>query len=183
MRQTGKTVSPTSNEGRNRYVIQHITDALIRLMGTYPFHEITVTQICQKALVGRAPFYRNYESREDVIEKHLATLIGEWGKEFEDSGDINAFLETLLKHYYEHKDFYLLLYQQELSTMIYDNLRAACKLDEAQSNLERYGKSIFAGMLFGWLDKWMRQGMPESPEELILLTANDVDMPKNINKA
>lgn len=55
--------------------------------------------------------------------------------------------------------------------MIYDDLRAACKLGEAQSNLERYGKSMFAGMLFGWLDEWMRQGMPESPEELLLLTA------------
>lgn len=175
MRQIEKSVSPKSNEGRNRYVIEHITSALIELMAKYPFDEISISQICQEAQVGRASFYRNYDSKRDVLEKYLIVLIQKWGKEFEDTGDINAFSETLLKHYYKHRDFYLLLYRRGLSAMIYDNLRAACKLDEAQSNPERYGKSMFAGMLFGWLDEWMRQGMPESPEELILLTANCAD--------
>ncbi len=178
MRQTGETVSPNSNEGRNRYVLEHITVALIELMGSYPFEEISISQIYQEAQVGRASFYRNFESKRDVLEKHLIVLIQEWGKEFEATGDRNAFSETLLRHYYTYKDFYLLLYRHGLSGMIYDNLRAACKLDEAQSNLERYGKSMFAGMLFGWLDEWMRQGMPESPGELILLTENHADMPK-----
>lgn len=170
MRQTGENVSPKSNEGRNRYVIEDITAALIELMEKYPFDEISISQICQEAQVGRASFYRNFESKRDIIKKHLLVLIQEWGKEFEETGDKNAFSETLLKHYYKHKDFYLLLYRQGLSAMIYENLRATCKLDEAQSNLERYGKSMFAGLLFGWLDEWMRQGMPESPNELILLT-------------
>ena len=48
---------------------------------------------------------------------------------------------------------------------------SACKLDEAQNNMERYAKSMVAGMLFGWVDEWMRQGMPETPEEIVLLTA------------
>lgn len=178
MRQTNENVSPSSNEGRNRYVIQHITAALIDLMGKHAFEEITISQICQVAQVGRASFYRNFDSKRDILEKRLIVLIQEWGKEFEDTGDINAFSETLLKHYYKHRDFYLLLYRHGLSVMIYDNLRAACKLDEAQSNPERYGKSMFAGMLFGWLDEWMRQGMPESPEELILLTKKFNDIPK-----
>lgn len=178
MRQTGKNVSPSSNEGRNRYVIQHITAALVDLMEKYPFEEITISQICQEAQVGRASFYRNFDSKRDILERHLIILIQEWGKEFEDTGDGNAFSETLLRHFYKYKDFYLLLYRHGLSVMIYDNLRVACKLDEAQSNLERYGKSMFAGMLFGWLDEWMRQGMPESPEELILLTTKSNDVPK-----
>lgn len=55
--------------------------------------------------------------------------------------------------------------------MIYENLRMACSLNEAQSNIERYGKSMFAGMLFGWLGEWRRQGMPEEPDKLTLLMA------------
>lgn len=54
--------------------------------------------------------------------------------------------------------------------MIHETIRAACKLDEAESNLERYAKSMFAGMIWGWIDEWMRQGMPETPDELNLLT-------------
>lgn len=36
--------------------------------------------------------------------------------------------------------------------------------------MERYAKSMIAGMIFGWVDEWMRQEMPETPEELILLS-------------
>ena len=57
--------------------------------------------------------------------------------------------------------------------MIYENIRGTCRLDLAGNNMERYIKSMFAGAIFGWLDEWMRQGMPESPEELALLAAQD----------
>lgn len=154
----------------NAFVKECITTALIQKMKTKHIDEITITDLISKAGVSRNSFYRNFDSKRDILEKHLLILIQEWGKEFESSGDIHAFSETLLKHYYKHKDFYLLLYRQGLSDMIYETLRASCKLNEAPSNLGRYGKSMFAGMLFGWLDEWMRQGMPESPEELILLT-------------
>ena len=30
---------------------------------------------------------------------------------------------------------------------------------------------MFAGLLFGWVYEWMRRGMPETPEEIVLLTA------------
>lgn len=171
MRQTGKTVSPMSNEGRNLYVVEHITDAVLKLMQSEALSEISISQICEEAGVGRASFYRNFESKEDVVKKHLVKLIQEWGKEFEDRGDPAYFSESLLRHFYKYKNFYLMLYQQGLSEMIYENIRWAAKLDEAQNNMERYAKSMIAGMIFGWADEWMRQGMPETPEEIILLTA------------
>ena len=62
--------------------------------------------------------------------------------------------------------------------MIYETIHWGTKMNEAQSNLERYGKSMVAGMLFGWVDEWMRQGMLETPEELALLTAAAQNQPK-----
>lgn len=48
---------------------QHlITDALFNLMKCKPFQQITVTEICDEAAVGRKTFYRNFELREDVID-------------------------------------------------------------------------------------------------------------------
>jgi len=40
----------------------------------------------------------------------------------------------------------------------------------ASNNLERYSKAMFAGAVFGWLDEWARQGMPETPDEIALLS-------------
>jgi len=40
-----------------------IADALFSLMKRKPFHQITVTEICAEAAVGRKTFYRNFELR------------------------------------------------------------------------------------------------------------------------
>lgn len=49
MRQTSKNVSPNSNEGRNLYVVEHITSALLSLMEEKAFGTISVSEICEKA--------------------------------------------------------------------------------------------------------------------------------------
>lgn len=171
MRQRNENVSPMSNEGRNRYVVEHITAALLRMMENSAFDEITISALCASAEVGRASFYRNFEGKKDVLKKHLAALLKEWGREFEAGGDAGLFAESLLKHYYKYREVYLLLYRQNLSEMIYETIRQAIELEKAENNLARYGKAMFAGMLFGWVDEWMRQGMPETPEELAVLMA------------
>ena len=155
----------------NSLVKECITTALLQMMETTPYEQIAITDLVKKAGVGRVSFYRNFESKKDVIEKQLVFLLKEWGREFEARGDLSAFSDSVIRHYYKHKDFYLLLYKQGLSDMIYETLRYACRLDEARSNFERYNKSMFAGMLFGWVDEWMRKGMPESPDEIALLSA------------
>ena len=44
---------------------QHmIADALFSLMKHKPFHQITVTEICEEANLGRKTFYRNFELRD-----------------------------------------------------------------------------------------------------------------------
>ena len=63
MRQTDKTVSPMSNEGRNLYVVEHITEAVLKLMKEDDLADISISQICDKAGVGRASFYRNFRAR------------------------------------------------------------------------------------------------------------------------
>lgn len=155
----------------NAFVKECITTALWQMMENMPFDDIAITDLVKKAGVGRVSFYRNFESKKDVLEKHLVILLEEWGKEFEALGDPSKFSDSLIRHYYKHKDIYLILYKQGLSDMIYETIRGAMKLHEAQHNLERYAKSMIAGMIWGWLDEWMRQGMPEDPDEIALLSA------------
>lgn len=162
----------------NAFIKSCITDALIQLMQKKPFEEITITELTQTAGVGRASFYRNFKSKQDVLAQHLSDLLVEWGKDFEAKGDKNYFNESLFRHFYKHKDIYLLLYQQGLSNLIYDSIRQAIKIDESANNVERYVKSTFAGLIFGMVDEWMRQGMQESPEELLFLFAQAATKPQ-----
>lgn len=50
MRQTSKNVSPFSNEARNAYVIDHITDALLNLLRDKPVGDISIRELCDLAM-------------------------------------------------------------------------------------------------------------------------------------
>ena len=99
MIQKSKSVSPMSNEGRNAYVIEHINEALLGLLKEKSLNEISISEICETAGVGRMSFYRNYESKEDVIKKQLLQLIQEWEKDYEGKKDTYALVQELANQF------------------------------------------------------------------------------------
>ena len=103
----------------NAFVRECITKALLQLMDKKPISDITITELVERAGVARVSFYRNFTSKENVIEEYLILLIREWGRTFEEKADPSLFAPTLLNHFYAYKEFYLLLYKQNLSSMIY----------------------------------------------------------------
>ena len=58
----------------NECVRESITIALLNLMRKKDFSEIRVTEIVKLAGVGRTSFYRNFDSREDVLKNHINRL-------------------------------------------------------------------------------------------------------------
>ena len=116
----------------NAFVRECLTTALVQLMQEQPFDGIAITDLVRRAGVSRVSFYRNFTSKKNVLEQHLMSLIREWGREFEDRGDPGYFSESLLRHCYLHRDFYLLLYRHGLSDLIYEAIRTAARLEEAK---------------------------------------------------
>ena len=64
----------------NRQVKIKISRALIKLMEQMPFSDITVTDIVQTAGVARASYYRNFESKEEVLIKVTDYIMNEYSK-------------------------------------------------------------------------------------------------------
>ena len=98
MRQNKKNVSPMSNEGRNQYVVEHITDSLLDLMKQKHINDISIGELCDKAGVGRASFYRNFESKEDVIARELKKRLDTWWLSAIVQPNFN-FVRALFEHY------------------------------------------------------------------------------------
>ncbi len=57
---------------REALVGAYITDALLLLMRKKDYKDISITEICEKAGVTRMSFYRNFESKEDILKKWIA---------------------------------------------------------------------------------------------------------------
>ena len=100
MSQIKENVSPMSNEGRNAYVIEHITDALLKLLREKPIEAISISELCGQAGIGRASFYRNFNSKEDILRSYIHGLFQEWaaGVPPEENRPLSELLRSLFSH-------------------------------------------------------------------------------------
>lgn len=55
-----------------------ITDALLQLMKTLPYNEITVKQIILESHVARKTFYRNFLSKDDVMDAYIDRIMHQY---------------------------------------------------------------------------------------------------------
>ena len=168
MRQNKKSVSPMSNKGRNTYVIKHITDALLKLLREKPIEEISISELCEQAGIGRASFYRNFESKEDILRANIHRLFQEWTAEGTqgENRPLSEFLRSLFSHFENHRDFYELLNQRNLIYLLKDVIIGICGPKPEQSKEEAYTRAYITYTLYGWIEVWFQRGMQETAEEI-----------------
>ncbi len=168
-----------------------IADSLIRMLETYSFSEITITQICQEAHLVRKTFYRNFETKEDILHYILDRLFESFRSEFD--------IETLdpseiFTHYYEylaqekqllsylHRDnlFYLLTKKYiEYAESVRMYLIIIKGYNQAQTGLESYAIHFIVGGMVSILEHWLDCDFKESSDnltkltEMLLLSANE----------
>lgn len=168
MSQTSKNVSPFSNEARNTYVTEHITDALLKLLRDKPVGNISISELCGLAGTGRASFYRNYDSKEDILRRYIHKIFKEWTGEADkkENRPLSELLGLLFAHFEKHKDFYSLLNERNLTYLLKDVVIELCGPKPEHCKEEAYTKAYAAYALYGWIEVWFQRGMQESAEEI-----------------
>ena len=158
-----------NNQEKNSYVRQHILSALLELMKTQDFASISIQALTNAAGVGRASFYRNFESKEDVLKQESVRLTQLWWAEhysIEPPENFSVLLTTLLDFYKEHSEFYLALYHAGLSDVVLDTILRNFDRSPEIPNALAYLNSAMGYMIYGWVHEWMCRGMQESGTEL-----------------
>ena len=168
MRQNEKTVSPMSNEGRNSYVIEHITDALLKLMRDKPMEDISISELCEVAGIGRASFYRNFNSKEDILRGYIQTIFQDWtnGDKQNANQPLSELLRSMFSHFEVHRSFYELLNQRHLIYLLKDVIIGICGAKPAHPKMEAYARAYVAYALYGWIEVWFQRGMQETAKEI-----------------
>jgi len=110
-------------------VLQCLTEALLKLMEKKPFNEISVSELCEKAGVARASFYRNYDSMQEILTNYLSSVTDEWWEEFvkypEDEFH-EKFWKELLLQYKKNEELIKLIYQNDISYIIKNHIFNSC---------------------------------------------------------
>lgn len=167
MEQKAKNVSPFSSESRNAYVKEHLTDSLLALLAEKPMHEITISQLCGAAGVGRTSFYRNFETKEDILRARIGALFHGWMDEGEkDAGRPGETIYRVFSHLEANRAFYGLLHRRGLTWLLKDVLLELCAFDPEGEVAAAYASAYAAFFLYGWIEVWLRRGMRETAAEL-----------------
>ena len=169
MEQKAKNVSPFSNESRNAYVVEHLTSSMLALLEEKPIAEISISELCGMAGVGRTSFYRNYEEKEDIIKAHIGHLFQDWVDQCKELPDlpVREMVRIVFSHFEANRGFYSLLHKRGLVYLLKDIILDLCGFDPEQEMHAAYSSAYVGFFLYGWIEVWFRRGMRDTTEELI----------------
>jgi len=155
---------------------ESIFTALMRLIEEKSYNDITITQITTMAGVSRMAFYRNYQSKDDIIVGYLDDLFDEIMDRMKRSNISSKYDITLLyfTFFKEKSDFISVLINAKLIHMFYEQHRIAmtnffknweAKIQDTPA-FTNYLSQFAAAGLFGILSEWIKGGLLETAEEM-----------------
>ena len=156
------------NNKREFSVAQYITNSLFELMKVKPYNDISITEITDKAKVNRVSFYRNFTSKEDIIDKWIKSTT----QNFLSKSDINYqkdstldYFTKLFTHLEKYKTEAMLIYKANLFNLLKD------EFDNNIINLHKkeysnYKSYFLAGGIFNVYYFWLINGCIETPHRV-----------------
>lgn len=145
-----------------------IADSLLRLLRTKPLEAITIREITELANVSRVTYYRNFTSKEEVIEFKLDKLMTDWIEHEKTIRNTSAceLAIRFFQFFYSIRDIVQTLIQAKLSLLLLNALIIRFGDVFTQDYAEYYRQIFISFGLCGVILTWMDTGMNESPEEM-----------------
>ncbi len=154
------------------YTRFYIVQALFKLMNNYEYEKISVTDIAEKAGVGRATFYRYFKRKEDVIIYYFERSTKDFvlGQRFYPrcKADYTKTIEKVFKMFKENKEPFKLIKKARLEYLYLDylNINFIKSFEEDYPQHDKYTAYLYAGMLFNISMAWLDNDCEEPVEKL-----------------
>lgn len=161
MKQNKETVPPISNEKRNIYVIEHITESLLILLEDKNIEDISISELCDNSGIGRASFYRSFNSKKDILRAYINKLFDGWKSDWEKNNNIplSSGIGMIFRHFEEYKKFYHLLNEHRLIYLPKDVIMDIMGLKPNLPKSEAYAKASVRPpvLIIIWLTMFLSQ--------------------------
>ncbi|MDD5960353.1 MAG: TetR/AcrR family transcriptional regulator [Methanobrevibacter wolinii] len=147
-----------------------ILNSLVKLMKHKVYEIITIKEIADNAGVNRSTFYRNFKIKEDIIKYGLEKIMDEFILEFkliQDKTHQN-YIYTILKTYYNHKDFILTVYEAKQLYLFQEVYIKYFKdyLNKINKKEDLYRLYYHIGGIYYFTLCWVSNGMDGNIKEL-----------------
>lgn len=152
----------------NSRVCESITRALLELMAEKPYEDITVSELTSRAQVARVSFYRNFEGKDDVLQRHAKQATEKFiawiGPDLR-LRDPHAFMFALLRHIYDNHDAIDLLFRSNRMDILREEFNRAFGVG-CEDRRESARRAFLAGGLYNLVYRWSLSGYDPTPERL-----------------
>lgn len=143
--------------------LRQIDVSLLENLAVCPFRKITISMICEKAMINRSTFYKYYLDKYDLLDKYLNRTMNEFKQHINvefinaepsrihDVCYINNF-DATLEFIEENKNKYEILWTastdrkiyDEMTGIIRDNIITAMKSSSEQTSHQKKCASLYA---------------------------------------
>lgn len=158
----------TMKKNQTNFLKLCLADALIKLMSTQDFDAINVNAICEQAGVGRTTFYRHLDNKSGKEDLIVFKISYEWERYADNHPDEvtqdKGF--AMLKYIYENKRLFLLLYKNDLITLLMKALEFTITENVEADKQTAYLGSFFIYGYFGVVYQWIKYGFDDTPEQV-----------------
>ena len=158
-----------SNEESNRLTRECLQTALIYLLNEKGLDEITITELVKRSGVSRTAFYRNYNTKEDILQEISDRIFSDLRDSLSNSYYIQNPRQWLV-------DFFTKASENAVTLQMLLQMNHPIKLPYAPELPEqlfphttlrdRYTIVALEGAISGIFRHWFLNGRQESPEEI-----------------
>ena len=156
---------------------KEITDALIILMKEFPYSEISVKQILLESKLAKKTFYRNFDSKDDVLISLIRTKLREYFCVV-DNGNVDV-LTTIFEFAVTNKELLFILDRNDMQHLVLKCMNEYLELHKrgnvSESNPfvrlfngldSEYLIALNIGAIWNTISLWIHQGMKENPNHI-----------------
>ena len=151
-----------------KYVDKYIIEALFSLMKKKDYNNISITEICEKAGTGRMSFYRNFNSKEDIIRQWITNTTNTFLKEsninYKNDSTKDYFIK-LFTHLEKYKTEAMLIYKANLFNLLKNEFDDKL-INLHQEEYSNYKSYFLAGGIFNVYYFWLINGCIETPHQV-----------------
>ena len=156
----------------NQRVREAITNAFFKLFAKKKLDDITVTEIVTEAHVARASFYRNFNSKDEVMDSAIRDALWDMS-DGTASGLAQVYRKNHVRRCFElfakYRDNLVEIYRSGFGSRILDALNSYYEQvagDMPANSKERFSLYVFAGSLYNTAMTWLKDDRGEEPEEV-----------------
>ncbi|MGL1892586.1 MAG: TetR/AcrR family transcriptional regulator [Spirochaetaceae bacterium] len=154
-----------------------IINSIIKLLQTYSFDEITISEICEKANVARATFYRNFDSKDAVICLYIDTLVYDYFNKLTEYAyvDFELTAKNYFEYWYHEQEILIILEKNNLTNILLNKYSIVedylCEIglsniDGLSDNDIYYFYSFHFAGLWRLVFLWAQHNFKESPQDM-----------------